>query len=98
MGHCRDVEQNSQKLRRLTTRAPRHWPGVLFAVLVRRGHLPDPLLAARRCAARIQWLEAGSSGKIRLSEIMPFAGICFLWFIGVVRANMGRYGTVSSPP
>jgi hypothetical protein len=22
---------------------------------------------------------------------MPFAGLCFLWFIGVVRANLGRY-------
>ena len=22
---------------------------------------------------------------------MPFAGICFLWFIGVVRANLGRF-------
>jgi hypothetical protein len=38
-----------------------------------------------------QWLEAGND-KIRLaSELMPFAGICFLWFIGVVRANLGRY-------
>ena len=24
-------------------------------------------------------------------ELMPFAGISFLWFIGVVRANLGRY-------
>jgi hypothetical protein len=38
-----------------------------------------------------QWLDTGSA-KIRLaSEIMPFAGISFLWFIGVVRANLGRY-------
>ena len=38
-----------------------------------------------------QWIETGND-KIRLaSELMPFAGICFLWFIGVVRANLGRY-------
>jgi hypothetical protein len=38
-----------------------------------------------------QWLETGND-RIRLaSELMPFAGICFLWFIGVVRANLGGF-------
>lgn len=84
-------EQNSQKLRRLTTPRAAALAGVLFAVLfvvviyLIRSSLPEGAQPGS------QWLEAGS-GKIRLaSEIMPFAGICFLWFIGVVRANMGRY-------
>jgi hypothetical protein len=38
-----------------------------------------------------QWIDTGSD-KIKLAaELMPFAGICFLWFIGVVRANLGRF-------
>jgi len=37
-----------------------------------------------------QWLDAGSQ-KMRVAAIlMPFAGIAFLWFIGVVRDGFGR--------
>ena len=65
--------------------------GVLFALLfgaslvLIRSSLPEGAQPGS------QWLEAGSD-KIRLaSELMPFAGICFLWFIGVVRANLGQF-------
>ena len=38
-----------------------------------------------------QWLDAGSP-RLRLAALlMPFAGISFLWFIGVVRDGLGRY-------
>lgn len=38
-----------------------------------------------------QWI-AGASGPLRISAIlMPFSGIAFLWFIGVVRDGFGRY-------
>ena len=64
--------------------------GVLFALLfgtaiiLIRSSLPEGAEPGS------QWLEAGND-KIRLaSELMPFAGICFLWFIGVVRADLGR--------
>jgi hypothetical protein len=37
-----------------------------------------------------QWLDAGSH-RMRIAAIlMPFAGIAFLWFIGVVRDGFGR--------
>jgi len=37
-----------------------------------------------------QWLDA-ASGKMKIAAIlMPFAGISFLWFIAVVRDNLGR--------
>ena len=65
--------------------------GVLFALLfgasliLIRSSLPEGAQPGS------QWLESGSD-KIRLaSELMPFAGICFLWFIGVVRANLGQF-------
>ncbi len=36
-----------------------------------------------------QWV-AGSSGRLRVAIVlMPFAGIAFLWFIGVVRDGLG---------
>ncbi len=78
-------------LHRLTTPRAAALAGVLFAVLfgvaitLIHSSLPEGAQPGS------QWLDAGND-KIRLSaELMPFAGISFLWFIGVVRANLGRY-------
>lgn len=38
-----------------------------------------------------QWVD-GSAGHLKIAAIlMPFAGITFLWFIGVVRDGIGKY-------
>ena len=92
MGHTDGVsEPHSSRLRRLTTPRAAALAGVLFAVLFSvtiyliRSSLPEGAQPGS------QWIDTGND-KIRLaSQIMPFAGICFLWFIGVVRANLGRY-------
>jgi hypothetical protein len=83
--------QPSRTIKALTTPRAAALAGVLFALLfgasliLIRSSLPEGAQPGS------QWLEAGSD-KIRLaSELMPFAGICFLWFIGVVRANLGRF-------
>lgn len=75
--------------RRLTTPHSAALAGVLFALLfgtslvLIRLALPD---GAERGA---QWA-TGSTGMIRTATIlMPFAGITFLWFIGVIRDNLG---------
>ena len=75
----------------LTTPRAAALAGVLFAVLfgaaiiLIRSSLPEGVQPGSR------WIDTGSD-KIKLaSELMPFAGICFLWFIGVVRANLGRF-------
>jgi hypothetical protein len=75
----------------LTTPRAAALAGVLFALLfgaviiLIRSSLPEGAQPGS------QWVETGSD-KIRLaSELMPFAGICFLWFVGVVRANLGRF-------
>ena len=85
------MADKSRTLHYLTTPRAAALAGVLFAVLfgtaiyLIRSSLPE---GAQPGA---QWIETGND-KIRLaSELMPFAGICFLWFIGVVRANLGRY-------
>ena len=75
----------------LTTPRAAALAGVLFAVLfgaaiiLIRSSLPEGVQPGSR------WIDTGSD-KIKLaSELMPFAGICFLWFIGVVRANLGGF-------
>lgn len=84
-------ETKATRLHYLTTPRAAALAGVLFAVLFAaaiyliRSSLPEGAQPGS------QWLDTGSD-KIRLaSQLMPFAGICFLWFIGVVRANLGRY-------
>ena len=38
-----------------------------------------------------QWVD-GSAGHLKVAAVlMPFAGITFLWFIGVVRDGIGKY-------
>ncbi len=84
-------EPKATRLHYLTTPRAAALAGVLFAVLFAtaiyliRSSLPEGAQPGS------QWLDAGTD-KIRLaSQLMPFAGICFLWFIGVVRSNLGRY-------
>ena len=85
------AEQKSRAVHSLTTPRAAALAGVLFAVLfgvaivLIRSSLPETAQPGAR------WIDDGHD-KIKLaSELMPFAGICFLWFIGVVRANLGRY-------
>jgi hypothetical protein len=85
------AQQQSRTIKALTTPRAAALAGVLFALLfgaaiiLIRSSLPEGAQPGS------QWVDSGSD-KIRLaSELMPFAGICFLWFVGVVRANLGRY-------
>ena len=84
-------ETRTRNLHALTTPRAAALAGVIFAVLFAtaiyliRSSLPEGAQPGS------QWLDTGSD-KIRLaSQLMPFAGISFLWFIGVVRSNLGRY-------
>ena len=76
---------------RLSTPRAAGVAGVLFAILFAvsiiliRGALPEG------AAPGSQWLDAGNLRLKTASLLMPFAGICFLWFIGVVRDGLGRY-------
>jgi len=77
-------------LKSLTTPRAAALAGVLFALLfgativLIRSSLPEGAEPGS------QWLVDGNA-KIRLAaELMPFAGISFLWFIGVVRAGLGE--------
>jgi len=85
------AEHQSRALHSLTTPRAAAMAGVAFAVLfgaaivLIRSSLPEGAQPGS------QWLDTGGD-KIRLaSQLMPFAGVCFLWFIGVVRSNLGSY-------
>jgi hypothetical protein len=77
--------------RRLTTPRAAAIAGILFGVLfttsliLLRSAIPtDP-------NSGIEWIERGASRISIALELMPFAGIAFLWFIGVVRDRLGRF-------
>ncbi len=77
--------------RRLTTPRAAAIAGILFGVLftacliLLRSAIPADL------SADIEWIERGEQRITIALELVPFAGIAFLWFIGVVRDRLGRY-------
>jgi hypothetical protein len=80
----------SRSLRRLTTPRAAGIAGVLFAVLFATALTLIRTALPEGAAPGSQWLDIGST-RIRVATIlMPFAGICFLWFIGVVRDGFGK--------
>jgi hypothetical protein len=83
-------ETRASTPKKLTTPRAAAAAGVAFALLfgasliLIRSSLPEGAEPGS------QWLDA-ASGKMKIAAIlMPFAGISFLWFIAVVRDNLGR--------
>lgn len=80
----------SRTLKAVTAPRAAALAGVVFAVLFAtviiliRSSLPEG------AAPGSQWLDTGNHKIALASQLMPFAGIAFLWFIGVVRDGMGR--------
>jgi hypothetical protein len=74
----------------LTTPRAAALAGVLFALLFGTALILIRTALPAGAEEGAQWLDAGSH-KMRVAAIlMPFAGIAFLWFIGVVRDGFGR--------
>ncbi len=65
--------------------------GVLFALLFGAVLLLVRLALPEGAEPGSQWLLAGDTNLRIAAKIMPFAGIAFLWFIGVVRDGFGRF-------
>jgi hypothetical protein len=64
--------------------------GVLFGLLFGAALILIRTALPEGAQAGSQWLVAGSKNIRIAAIIMPFAGIAFLWFIGVVRDGFGR--------
>ena len=81
-----------RKLVRREVRSPRSaaLAGILFSLLIaasmillRTGAIVDPAEVGS------EWFEAGSASASVVLVLVPFAGIAFLWFTGVMRDLLG---------
>lgn len=81
----------AERKARLTTPRAAAVAGIIFSVLLIisllliRFSIPDNMLAAE------DWLARSSQTVTLALNIVPFAGIAFLWFIGVVRDRIGEH-------
>lgn len=65
--------------------------GVLFSLLFGTALVLIRLALPEGAEPGSQWLAGGGENLKVAAMIMPFAGILFLWFMGVVRDGLGRY-------
>ncbi|KUI13114.1 hypothetical protein AU193_04085 [Mycobacterium sp. GA-1285] len=65
--------------------------GVLFALLFGAALVLIRLALPEGEQPGSQWVREGSANLRIAAILMPFAGIAFLWFMGVVRDGMGGY-------
>ncbi len=78
-------------VRQLSTPRAAALAGVIFALLfgatiiLIRVRMPEGIKDTG------EWLKTNHTGITTAAVLMPFAGIAFLWFIGVVRDGFGRY-------
>lgn len=78
-------------LHRLSTPRAAAFAGVLFALLFGATLILIRTALPEGAQPGSQWAD-GAADRLRLAAVlMPFAGIAFLWFIGVVRDGFGRY-------
>ncbi len=80
----------SSRIQKLRTPRAAAAAGVLFAVLFAAVLILVRTALPEGAAPGSQWLEAGSFHIEVAAVLMPFAGISFLWFIGVLRDGFGR--------
>jgi hypothetical protein len=64
--------------------------GILFALLFGTSGLRIRLALPAETLEPSAWLEQRASDLSLAMSLIPFAGISFLWFMGVVRDRMGR--------
>jgi hypothetical protein len=81
----------SPRLQRLSTPRAAALAGVLFAVLFATALILIRTALPEGAETGSQWLVAGSTNLKIAAVLMPFAGIAFLWFIGVVRDGFGGF-------
>jgi hypothetical protein len=77
-------------LRRLSTPRAAAVAGVLFALLFGAALILVRTTLPEHAELGTQWATTGRDRLKVAAVLMPFAGITFLWFIGVVRDGFGR--------
>ncbi|MGB9225073.1 hypothetical protein [Mycobacterium sp.] len=78
-------------LHQLTTPRAAALAGVLFALLFGATLILIRVKMPEGAGDSTEWLNSQRGGILTATKLMPFAGISFLWFVGVVRDGFGRY-------
>lgn len=85
------TDQLAAKTNPLSTPRAAALAGVLFALLFGTSLILLRIALPEGAAPGSQWVN-GARDKIKVaSMLMPFAGIAFLWFIGVIRDGIGKF-------
>ncbi len=63
--------------------------GIVFAVLLTTSNVLIRISIPADTGADVQWLDTRRKAVTIGLALVPFAGIAFLWFIGVVRDQLG---------
>ena len=88
---CHYDAVDQRPLHRLSTPRAAAIAGVLFALLFGASLVLIRTALPEGAEPGSQWID-GASTRLRVASVlMPFAGIAFLWFIGVVRDGFGRF-------
>lgn len=78
--------------RRLTTPKAAALAGIIFALLIGAAFTLIRLaMPASPTDPNITWIAEHSGSVTMALGLVPFAGIAFLWFIGVIRDRIGNY-------
>ncbi len=75
--------------RRLKTPRMAAIAGILFALLYGSGLVLIRLSIPADLAANNAWLDTNARTIVLALNLVPYAGIAFLWFIGVIRDHLG---------
>jgi hypothetical protein len=77
--------------KRLTTPRAAAMAGILFSILFTLSLVLIHISLPTGLADSSGWQDVGS-GRVRLAlGLLPFAGIAFLWFMGVIRDRLGAF-------
>lgn len=80
-----------QPFRRLTTPRAAAIAGIVFGLLFGASLVLIRLAVPQTLATEINWSTRETQYVKAAAVLMPFAGIAFLWFVGVVRDGLGDY-------
>ncbi|HUM70437.1 MAG TPA: hypothetical protein PLK31_16510, partial [Chloroflexota bacterium] len=83
--------QTDLRRRKLKTPRAAAVAGILFALLYSAGLVLIRIsIPAEVATDNAEWMEEHSGRIVLALNLLPYAGIAFLWFIGVLRDRLGE--------
>ena len=83
--------KRNEGIQRLTTPRSAALAGILFAVLFATSMVLIRMNLPETISGDENWMETGRAPIKFALLLMPFAGISFLWFVGVIRDLLGEH-------